>query len=153
MTSADVAAVAELHRVTVLDAYASIFSAEAPKPTLEDLTGRWLRILGRGSAWVAAAPEPVGVVGLTPEEEGGRMESLYVLPSRWSAGVGTRLADTAESEAFRRGWLPLRLWVLEANERARAWYESRGWVSEPGERRTVWGDVDEVGYRLGKEEG
>lgn len=148
MTSADIAAVAELHRVTVLDAYAAIFPTEAPKPTRKDLAGRWRRILGRGSAWVAAGPEPVGVVGLTREEEGGRMESLYVLPSRWGAGVGTRLADTAENEAVRRGWLPLRLWVLEANARARTWYESRGWVPEPGERRPVWDDVEEVGYCL-----
>jgi GNAT superfamily N-acetyltransferase len=148
MTSADVAAVAEMHRVTVLDAYAAIFPPDAPKPTLEDLAERWRRILSRGSAWLAAEPEPFGVVGLTREEESGRMESLYVLPSRWGAGVGTRLADIAETEAVRRGWLPLRLWVLEANARARAWYEFRGWELEPGRRRTVWGEVDEVGYRF-----
>lgn len=148
MGSADVAAVAELHRVTVLDAYGAIFPHDAPKPTREDLADRWPRILSRGSAWLAADPEPFGVVGLTPAEEGGRMEALYVLPSRWGAGVGTRLADIAETEAVRRGWLPLRLWVLEANARARAWYESRGWELEPGRRRTVWGDVDDVGYRF-----
>jgi GNAT superfamily N-acetyltransferase len=148
MTSADVAAVAELHRATVLEAYAAIFPPEAPKPTPDDLADRWRRILTRGSAWVAADPGPVGVVGLIPEEEGGRLESLYVLPSRSGAGVGTRLADTAETEAARRGWLPLRLWVLEANEKARIWYESRGWEVEPGQGRTVWGEVDEVGYRF-----
>lgn len=148
MTSADVEAVARLHRATVLDAYAWIFPPEAPKPTLAGLADRWRRILEQGSAWVLADPEPIGVVGLTREEDGSRMESLYVLPSRWGEGVGRRLADTAEAEAIRRGWLPLRLWVLEANARARAWYESRGWEPEPGERRTVWGEVDEVSYRF-----
>lgn len=148
MISADLTAVAGLHRTTVLAAYAEIFPAEAPKPTLEDLLGRWQRILERGSAWVAADPEPVGVVGLTRSEDGGRMESLYVLPSRWGGGIGTRLADLAENEAVRRGWLPLRLWVLESNTRARAWYEARGWEPEPAWRRTVWGRVDEIGYRF-----
>lgn len=148
MTSADVAAVARLHRATVLEAFGGIFPPEAPKPTLDALAQRWQRILDEGFAWVVAEADLIGVVGLTCEDGGSRMESLYVTPSRWGEGIGSRLADVVESEASRRRWLPLRLWVLEENRRSRDWYEARGWEHEPEQRRTVWGPVDDVGYRF-----
>lgn len=148
MTSADVVAVARLHRVTVLEAFGGIFPPEAPKPTLDALARRWRSILDDGMGWVVTEPDPIGVVGLTRQGDGSRMESLYVAPSRWGEGIGSRLADLVETEAGRRGWLPLRLWVLEENRRSRDWYESRGWEHEPEQRRTVWGPVDDVGYRF-----
>lgn len=143
--------VAGLHLATALAAYASIFPPEAPKPKLGDMEGRWRAILGEGIGWLAkVGTEPVGVAGLRPEGTGARLEALYVMPEFWGRGVGSLLADQAESEAVRRGWLPLRLWVLEQNTRSRDWYERRGWKRMQDARRTVWKSINDIGYVLGE---
>jgi GNAT superfamily N-acetyltransferase len=149
MAESDAEAAAELQLATALVAYRDIFPPEAPKPTVPQMVAGWRRILRHGVGWVIEDEGVAGVVGLVPEPDGGRMESLYVAPNRWGTGLGSRLATTAEREAGRRGWVPLRLWVLEANRRTRAWYENRGWVLEEGRRRVVWGPVEDVGYRYG----
>lgn len=141
---------AELHLATALVAYAGIFPPHAPKPTLDEMAERWRRIVEEGVGWESESDGgPVGVAGLLPEGSGSRLEAVYVAPDRWGGGLGNRLVDRAEGEAVRRGWLPLRLWVLEENERSRSWYERRGWLLEPERRRTVWGSIDDVGYVLG----
>lgn len=152
MTGDDVEAAARLQLATALTAYAEIFSSEAPKPSLGDMEDRWRRVLSRGTGWIAEEERnAVGVAGLVADEDGARMESVYVDASRWGHGVGSLLVDTVESFAVERGWLPLRLWVLEKNHRTRHWYEKRGWNREPGQRRTVWGQIDDIGYALGEE--
>lgn len=151
MTESDAEAAAELQLVTALEAYRDIFPPEAPKPTVSQMVAGWRRILRHGAGWVIEDEGLAGVVGLVREPDGGRMESLYVAPTRWGSGLGSRLAATVEQEAVQRRWVPLRLWVLEANRRTRAWYEDRGWVLEEGRRRVVWGPIEDVGYRYGRE--
>lgn len=142
---------AELHLSTALAAYADIFPSHAPKPTRADMEARWAEILSGGVGWLAEEEDAViGIAGLVPDAEGGRLEAVYVAADRWGRGVGSRLVDEAEAAAVGRDWLPLRLWVLEANERTRHWYERRGWLLEPGRRRTIWGPIDDVGYVLGE---
>lgn len=145
----DLAAVARLHLDTALAAYAHIFPEAAPKPPLSEMEARWKRIVAEGIGWLAEMDGRLsGVAGLVPDANGGFLEAVYVDPASWGRRVGATLVDRAEAEAVRRGWLPLRLWVLERNERARAWYERRGWQAD-GRRRTVWGPIDDVGYVLG----
>ncbi len=153
VTPPDVPSLARLHLRTALTAYAGIFPTEAPKPVLADTEGRWARYLSEGIGWLASeGGEVVGMAALLPgEPHGGRLEAVYVDPLRWGRGIGDALADTAEAEAVVRGWLPLHLWVLEANHRARQWYERRGWGMDPSARRTVWGSVVDLGYVLTQE--
>lgn len=152
MTADDVAVAARLQLATALTAYAEIFPPEAPKPSVGDMEDRWRRMLSDGTGWIAEEGDvAVGVAGLVADGDGARMESVYVDASRWGQGVGSLLVDTVESSAVARGWLPLRLWVLEKNHRTRHWYEKRGWNREPQQRRTVWGQIDDIGYALGEE--
>lgn len=148
----DVGAVAALQLATALEAYADVFPAHAPKPTVDQMAERWSEIVGVGLGWLAEVDgEIAGIAALMPEGAGAHLEAVYVNPRHWSHGIGSALVDAAEAEAVRRPWLPLRLWVLEANHPARRWYENRGWRPEPGRRRTVWGDIDDIGYELGEE--
>lgn len=151
VVEADLPRVARLHLDTALTAYAGIFPPEAPKPPLSEMESRWKRIVAEGAGWLAEEHgEPVGVAGLAPADDGFHLEAVYVSPHQWRRGIGRALVDRAEQHALASGWLPLRLWVLEANDRARNWYEKRGWQAD-GRRRTVWGPVDDVGYVLEKE--
>lgn len=149
VTPDEVEAAARLHLATALSAYAHIFPPEAPKPSAAEMEGRWSTIVTEGVGWMVDNEGlAVGVAGLRPEEGGGRLEAVYVDPASWGMGIGSRLVEAAEREAVARGWLPLRLWVLEKNDRTRSWYERRGWHRERGRRRTVWESIDDVGYIL-----
>ena len=63
-----------------------------------------------------------------------RIAALHVLPSFRRHGIGRSLCERALSEARRRGYADLVLWVLEANRRARSFYESLGFRAD-GETR------------------
>ena len=70
---------ARLQLATALTAHAEIFPPEAPKPSVDDMRARWGRVLSRGTGWIAEEGRiAVGVAGLVADEEGARMESVYV---------------------------------------------------------------------------
>jgi GNAT superfamily N-acetyltransferase len=55
---------------------------------------------------------------------------IYVLPERWSTGIGGRLLDAVIDEANRRGGHHMYLWTHEhQNERAHRLYRSRSFAS------------------------
>jgi len=152
------AALAAVHRAAALSGYAHIFPPDAPPPTWEEDLARWEHWLGpdwdrgRRAHVAVVARRVVGVVlsGPDPEEPGvGHLARLYVDPSWWGRGVGTRLHAAALDHLVGRGDPEATLWVLEANDRARRWYERLGWRLG-GRRKTTYAPagIEDVQYRL-----
>jgi putative hydrolase of the HAD superfamily len=145
--------IAELHMRTALHAYASIFPAEAPPPTIEQTRRNWSDALREQAAFVAVVDNDiVGVVRAGPDlrEDGtGHLSGLYVAPERSGLGIGTHLYQACLNELAERGYAQATLWVLERNERVRRWYERLGWQLT-GVRKPVYapGGIDDVQYRL-----
>lgn len=151
-------ALTALHRSAAHTGYAHIFPPDAAPPTYEEDLARWEHWLGPDwdqgrRAYVAAANRRVvGVVlsGPDPDEpEVGHLARLYVDPSCWGRGIGTRLYGTALRDLIDRDFPEATLWVLEANDRARSWYERLGWRLGD-KRKTTYAPagIDDVHYRL-----
>jgi GNAT superfamily N-acetyltransferase len=66
----------------------------------------------------------------------GFLRTLYVLPARQRAGVGSALHDHAVERLHAVGTHEAKLWTLEENHGARRFYEQRGWHLN-GETRVV----------------
>ena len=156
-SAVDSTALAELHRRTALHAYAHIFPPDAPKPTLESLVEDWQeRLLRADPRQTCAVAEhdanAVGVIvaGTDPRDPSrGHLSRLYVDPSFWSRGIGTRLYERAVAHLRAQGFSSASLWVLEANAHARHWYEQRGWT--PTDDRVVTyaaAGIEDIGYQL-----
>jgi GNAT superfamily N-acetyltransferase len=88
--------------------------------TLDDLVAR----LADGQ--VIVAEDESGVLGFAVVSEGW-LDRLYVAPGSWGTGVGSVLHDAAVERRRTAGDRRLRLWTLEANDRARSFYERHGW--------------------------
>ncbi len=69
----------------------------------------------------------VGPVHYASGERRGHIYALYVEPSRWSHGIGSRLLTRALDHLKTRGMAAAELWVQAENIRAREFYESRTW--------------------------
>jgi len=63
----------------------------------------------------------------------GEVYAIYVDPARWGTGAGRALMDATVAALKAAGRSPVRLWVLDANDRARRFYERYGFVLD-GER-------------------
>jgi len=152
---ADAGALAEVHRSTVLTAYAGIFPAHAPAPAIEDLVKDWKSAFSDTTfrAFLAEGPAgPVGTVGVRadPDVPGcGQLRRLHVLPEQWGQGTGSALYEAAMEDLVNSGYGEASLWVLEKNPRARAFYERRGWALVAGQT-LKWARLDliEVRYRI-----
>jgi GNAT superfamily N-acetyltransferase len=142
LAATDLDDVAEFHRRTVVVAYAGLFPDEAPVPTVGELEADWQRALG--SAWVAREEQIVGTVAVRDDE----VRRLLVDVTRWGAGIGTALLETAITAIRAAGFPRARLWVLEDNERARRFYEMRGWHLQPDEVLIHRSGVRELQYVL-----
>ena len=56
----------------------------------------------------------------------GEIAAIYVLSEHWRKGAGRALCDCALSEAQRRSYEVVTLWVLASNSGARRFYEAMG---------------------------
>lgn len=56
----------------------------------------------------------------------GEIISIYLLPSYFHRGIGTKLLRASMNELFSMGYDNLYLWVLEENHLARQFYEKNG---------------------------
>ena len=66
----------------------------------------------------------------------GFLRTLFVMPSHWNLGVGSRLHDLALERLRERGTAAAKLWTLAENHLGRRFYERRGWTLT-GETRVV----------------
>ncbi|HEX3454412.1 MAG TPA: GNAT family N-acetyltransferase [Gaiellaceae bacterium] len=120
----DAEALVAVHRAAALSAYGDVFPpdryAYPEQETLDDVAAR----LTDGG--VIVAEDESGIVGFAVVSEGW-LDRLYVAPESWGTGAGSLLHDAAVERRRAAGDRRLRLWTLEANDRARAFYERRGW--------------------------
>ncbi|KUG51096.1 hypothetical protein AVL62_12670 [Serinicoccus chungangensis] len=65
-------------------------------------------------------------------EASGQLHALYVLPSRWSSGIGHRLLLAVEDHLRACRYAEAHLWVLDGNERAAKFYGRHGWYEDGG---------------------
>ena len=89
--------------------------------------------LERDAAMLAVAADPDdGVRGFafaTLPDDGrstAHLGQLYVAPTRWGEGIGSRLLASVVDESRTAGGEALRLRVMAANDRAVRFYERRG---------------------------
>jgi RimJ/RimL family protein N-acetyltransferase len=83
----------------------------------------WVRttMLTTCAVWVAEeAGRVVGFAGLCTDV----LAHLYVHPTAWGQGVGTRLLDTVRAASLDK----LTLYVFQRNVRARRFYEAKGFT-------------------------
>ncbi len=127
------------------EAYAGIIPADAldaiDVPTRLDRFER--RLAEPGDADVLVAHDGyrrLGYAHLGPYrlEQGGdavepevaELRAMYVDPLAWRRGVGSALMSAVLIRVAERGWSQVRLWVLEANQRARRFYERTGFAPD-----------------------
>ena len=72
------------------------------------------------------------------------LDLIYVLPERWSEGIGGTVLDAVLDEARRRAYSRVQLWTHEENERSHRLYQSRGFS------RTGVARVDNAGAAVGE---
>lgn len=73
------------------------------------------------------------------------LHSLYIDPSRFREGIGTRLHDACIQAWQAQRITTARLWVMDYNDRARAFYVSQGWEHDGHHRPD---NPALLGYRL-----
>jgi GNAT superfamily N-acetyltransferase len=155
-TDDDVGALAAIQSAASSLAYAGIFDAADPPPTLQRIALRWASLMARPRSWVGLLEvdgEPVATVAVQPSpdadldgSEVAEACSFYVHPRCWGERRGRALFERALVEADALGFTTVRLWVLEANVRARRIYAERHWVADGATREAAPG-VREVRYR------
>ena len=128
-------ALARLQEKSAVAGFSNVFPrGRYPFPRQEVLES-WRVLLARDEV-VALVAEDGGELVAFAVLRPGWLERLYVDPSVWGKGVGSRLHDQALERLRARGSSRCSLWVLEANDRARSFYERRGWRLN-GETRVV----------------
>jgi GNAT superfamily N-acetyltransferase len=138
----DAQTLSEIHRESVLVAYAPIFPQDRyPFPEAEMRT-HWVERLGDSDV-TAVIAELDGVATGFAVVSPGWLESMFVVPQAWGRGVGSALHDEAV-ELLRARGAGARLWVLERNEAARQFYERRGWRHDGERQRSAFPPRPEV---------
>lgn len=141
-TDTDVEAMAGIWLRSALGAYAHIFPAEAPKPTVAHLADQIARVGGG----LVACDDAGALTGIV-QTDAADLCHLYVDPSCWGRGIGAALHDAAVAALRDAGATTAWLWVLRKNDRARAMYERRGWQLTTDVRWVYEaGGVDDVRY-------
>jgi GNAT superfamily N-acetyltransferase len=138
-TEDDLEALLDVNRAAALSAYRAIFGAE-PFPTARVRT-RYRRLLSDRGCRIVLAEDQEQVIGFVAARA-DCLEALYVVPSAWGRGVGSRLYEVAEPLLAATA----TLWVLEANARGRRFWEHRGWQPD-GDRKREHGSKVELRYR------
>jgi ribosomal protein S18 acetylase RimI-like enzyme len=106
---------------------------------IESLLRDLLAAPERGACWVAETGSNLAGYLLAAYifslEHGGLMaeiDELFVTPAGRSAGVGSRLLETAERDLEARGLIRVQLQLAVGNGRARDFYRRHGFSSRAG---------------------
>ena len=118
-------------------AYLASLSVEHREPS-------WRQVLdeGRSELLVARVEESiVGFVSFGPSRDmdappkRGEIWAIYVSPSEWSQGTGSKLWFAARDRLLELGYETVSLWVIVGNERAIRFYIANGFVVEPSSEK------------------
>jgi GNAT superfamily N-acetyltransferase len=124
-----------IQRKAAVAAFAHIFPQDRYAFPDETVGAAWRDALADPETEVYLAEldgEPIGSASVG----GDFLRTLYVVPARWNAGIGSALHDFALDRLRARGSAIAKLWTLEENHGARRFYERRGWTLN-GETRVV----------------
>jgi GNAT superfamily N-acetyltransferase len=124
-----------IQREACVNSFAHIYPPEKYPFPDDGVRDQWREALADPDveAFVAEEDgEPVGCVSVGDTF----LRTLYVVPNRWQAGVGSALHDFALQRLRERGNVEAKLWTLEENWDGRRFYEKRGWTLN-GETRVV----------------
>jgi ribosomal protein S18 acetylase RimI-like enzyme len=168
--AADVGAVAAVRRASWKAAYAGIIdgdiidSVTAPRPaaarqrphatTVVAVAGQRAEVVGFATfgpeRTVAFPPAPPVLSELTAAGAAGQtgeVYAIYLVPARWSDGIGRVLMDAALARLREAGYRRVVLWVLTANARARRFYDKAGFAADGGVNvLSGLGGVEELRY-------
>jgi ribosomal protein S18 acetylase RimI-like enzyme len=137
---ADIDALQRISRLAWHDAHAPIigeetveeflddfYDAESFEAEIEDDKIVFAVAVDGGDADESDAP--VGFVSARPADDPAVYDlgRIYVLPERWSEGIGRQLLARAEETIAERGGERVQLGVMADNERAVAFYEAAGY--------------------------
>ena len=151
-TEHDALLLAKVHLDTVVTAYADMFPARAPTPTLEMLVNEWRTAFDDPTHQAFLATEAGSAIGTVairsdPDNVGsGELRRLHVVPTHWARGIGSALYSTALQALRNAGYSEAGLWVLAANSRARSFYERRGWTLVP-DKILEWPGLETIEVR------
>lgn len=137
--------------------YADLVDGETLAPFLDVDAQRtaFQTLLGGRETLVLVAEQHGEVVGFgTVDLRTGYVDSLHVLPSHRSGGIGRRLLAAVAEAVRERGCTELSLHVVAGNVRARQFYERLGgefvgsapaeWASTVDEVHYCWTDLDRL---------
>lgn len=146
-TLRDARNIAELHNITVREAFKALISDTpiAPVP-LEKRQAYWREAIEYSEPQVHVALDEdkiIGFVGFdrcrdkgTPQTM-GELWAVYVNPAHWGRGVGLALWDAAREGLLEEGCTHASIWVPLANERALRFIELAGFKREMSSAKTV----------------
>jgi putative acetyltransferase len=117
-TPDDMAAVAVLHRHTVLTSLPFVPRLHTPQ---EDAAWFRERLYAANQVWLAEASGGLaGYIAFRPDF----IEHLFIRPDAQGQGLGVLLLDKAKADTFE-----LSLWTFQQNLRARRFYERHGFTA------------------------
>jgi GNAT superfamily N-acetyltransferase len=129
----DIDEVSRIHALSWKKAYRGII----PDDYLDSIPEtRWsARLLPKANRIVLAVLDGE-IVGVSTYEAArdeamagwGEVISLYLLPSHYREGIGTKLFNAVINELVLEGYKNIYLWVLEDNTSARDFYEKNGFT-------------------------
>ena len=125
----DASVLADLKVASWQSTYAELIEPEVLEPFLNPLTQRstFVRLIADPDAIVLVADDAGVVVALgVGDATSGYIDSLHVLPSRRSHGLGRRLFGALARALQERGCTELSLHVVNGNARAQRFYERLG---------------------------
>ncbi len=113
------------YRGLIPDDYLDAISETRWSPLLRAESSRLLLALEEGkpvgaSTYCEARDEKM--------KDWGEIVSLYLLPTHYRKGIGSKLFSAAVAALADEGYSDIYLWVLEGNIQARAFYEKNGFV-------------------------
>ncbi|APW43789.1 GNAT family N-acetyltransferase [Rhodoferax saidenbachensis] len=146
-TLRDAKTIAELHNMTVREAYKALLG-DTPIPTmpLDKRQAYWREAIEYSEPQVQVALDDdkiVGFVGFDRSRDKGtpptmgEIWAIYVTPDYWAKGVGLALWDAAREGLQDEGCTHVSVWVPIANERAMRFHELAGFKREMSTAKTV----------------
>jgi ribosomal protein S18 acetylase RimI-like enzyme len=141
----DAREIASVHRLSRADYYG------VPSDPDDDREAMWAQFLAQPERVTFVAEASGAIVGfmsaqrVTSRAAELKMTAIYVHPSRYGSGIGSRLHDLFDGERASEEPGVLEVWA--GNVRAIDFYRRRGWIPTSGARPGPQ-DIDFVTYRL-----
>ncbi|WP_410787287.1 GNAT family N-acetyltransferase [Kribbella sp. C-35] len=156
-TSADGAAVGEVHAASWGAAYAPLFTEDVAEEGIASRLTRWHARLAAGQGLVM-----LGFVGERPlamswsEASEGRagfaeIHSFYTHPDGWGSGVSVALMDATLQQLSADGYDNVHLWTLRDTPQSRRFYTKCGFTETGATQTRDFGDgnpLPQVEYEL-----